>query len=286
MPDSRPTRTEVAAELKALRERAGYSNSRAAREIGTPQSGLSRYERGELLVPENVIGALLALYAAHTEVPTELRDRLLAGARENQNRQRPPQIRLHRADAADRQIDYGKLEEAATRVTSLGMTLVPGLLQTEAYMRAVVTAGRQLSEDRLEVWVANRRWRQRLLTETGRTFIQLVSGPALLWALGGAEVMGPQLEHLALASRLPSVRLGVIPPTAAVDVVPLHNIDLYERVGGERTVVVGTLGGTVILDDPPDLDTHQALIDRLGELAVWGDDARAELDRLAAWYGG
>lgn len=285
MPDSRPTRDEVATELRALRERAGYSNPQAADAIGIPQSGLSRYENNRLLVPEKVIRDLIDLYALRIDVPSDLRARLIDGARENINLRRPSPVKLHRpGDAADRQEDYGVRERESAKVTSLGMTVVPGLLQTEQYMRAVVGAGGRLSPERIEVWVANRLWRQQLLTETGREFVQIVSGPALLWALGGSDVMRGQLDRLEAASRLPAVRLGVIPPGLPVDVTPLHNIDLYERASGERTVIVGTLGGTAILDDPFDLDCHQSLLTRLGELAAWGSDARAELERIASIY--
>lgn len=285
MPDSRPTRDEVATELKALRERAGYSNPQAAEAIGVPQSGLSRYENNRLLVPEKVIRDLIDLYALRTEVPTDLRDRLVDGARENLNLRRPSTVKLHRpGDAADRQEDYGLRERDSVKVTTLGMTVVPGLVQTERYMRAVVDGGGRLSPERVEVWVANRLWRQRILTESGREFVLLVSGPALLWAAGSAAVMLEQLDHLVAASRLPSVRLGVIPPATPMDVFPMHNIDLYEDRAGDRTVIVGTLGGTAILDDPVDLHAHAALLERLRELAVWGDDARAALADLRRWY--
>lgn len=277
--DQPPTRAETGRELKALRERADLTITAAAGKAGISQSTLSRYEAGGFLIAEEVIAALCTLYGADPDTRTWL----LSGARENAHR--PSRVMLHRpGDAADRQRDFGERERDSVRITSLGMTLVPGLLQTEPYMRAIVTAAGQVAGDRLEAWVANRLWRQRILTESGREFVQIVSGPALGWAATSHEIMAQQLDHLAVASRLPTVRLGVIPWGRPVDVFPLHNIDLYEKANGDRTVIVGTLGGTAVLDDPIDLDRHAALLDRLAALAAWDDEARAELARVGEWY--
>ncbi|ANY08066.1 DUF5753 domain-containing protein [Pseudonocardia sp. HH130630-07] len=187
-------------------------------------------------------------------------------------------------DAATRQRSFGERERASVHITTLGATIVPGLLQTESYLRAVVEAGGKVVGERLEEWVANRLWRQRVLTETGREFVQLVLPGALLWCAGSAAVMREQLAHLAVASRLPGLRLGVVPIGRPVDVFPMHNMDLYRRRDGTSEVVVGTLAGTAVLGGSEDVDRHAELLGKVERLAVFGSEAHAVIDEIGARY--
>jgi hypothetical protein len=97
------------------------------------------------------------------------------------------------------------------RVYSPG--LVPGILQTEAYTRAVLPGfmrRRRLPDD-IDAAVAVRMERQRFLYEGNHRYAVLMEQSALWSGVGGANVTTGQLGHLITVSSLPSVSLGIIP---------------------------------------------------------------------------
>src|SRR6266511_1607861 len=105
------------------------------------------------------------------------------------------------------------LESAATLIRTYEGQFVPGLLQTEDYMRAVV-GGAQLEDSPAEAErrVALRLGRQTLLERKDAPRLwAVVDEAALRRPVGGPKVMRAQLERLIEASALPNVTLQVLP---------------------------------------------------------------------------
>jgi transcriptional regulator with XRE-family HTH domain len=281
MPPRKPPPTETARVLRRLRKNAGLSAVTAGELAGLNQSAISHFETGRTVPSKAQILALCRVYDAGEDD----HDWLLAHAREADSKHR--RVATYRHGAARLQREYGILERESTRIVTFHPTVVPGLLQTDGYMRAI--AGSELSGDALEDWLATRRERQTILDEPGRTFTQIVTAGALLWALGGPKVMADQLAALDAHSRRPNLELGIVPPAATADFYVQNGFDLYERPGQPARVIVGTHTSVSILgsaEDTTDTDIYLALLGRLSRLAVWGDEARAELGRLADWYRG
>lgn len=104
---------------------------------------------------------------------------------------------------------YVDLEEAATDIRSFQIQVVPGLLQTEDYARALITAGRL---ENVEELVAARMGRQALLERPSAPTLWFVLDENVLRrAIGGSAVMRAQLEHLALAADNPCIVVQVLP---------------------------------------------------------------------------
>ncbi|HEV8373410.1 MAG TPA: DUF5753 domain-containing protein, partial [Actinomycetota bacterium] len=112
---------------------------------------------------------------------------------------------------------YVDLESAATLIRSYEGQLVPGLLQTEDYMRAVIRGARvgqapEETEREVERRVRLRLTRQTLLTRPDAPMLWAVADEAALRRpVGGTEVMRVQLERLIDATKLPNVTLQVLP---------------------------------------------------------------------------
>lgn len=285
MPESRLSAIEVGEALRALRVASDYPRQEtvAAQIKGLSQAALSRYERGSSYPPRKHLTALLDLYRADRGT----RDRLAPYAREDQPE--PKRVTLHRAPAIQQEI--GLRERRAVRIDTFCVTVVPGLLQSERYTRALGEGG--LSGQRLERWLGRRRARRALLEEPGREFRQLVYAGALLWGLGGPEVMREQLDHLVDRSRLPSVQLGVIPLGTTIDVTVMNNFDIYHDEHGPDAVIAGsTTGGAALVENVhkprrivhEDVTRHAVLFDQLGAAAVWGEAARGAIHDLRQSY--
>jgi DNA-binding XRE family transcriptional regulator len=111
-------------------------------------------------------------------------------------------------------LGYIDVETEASLVREFCLAYIPGLLQTEEYMRALFEAGRlQRSGREFENQVKVRLIRQLRLTdsEDPLELVALIDEGVLRKEVGGADVMRRQLRHLLLATRLSSVRIQVLP---------------------------------------------------------------------------
>jgi transcriptional regulator with XRE-family HTH domain len=106
-------------------------------------------------------------------------------------------------------------EAEATSLRSYENSLVPGLFQTEAYARAVLSTRPNTTDDEIEELVAARMRRQEVLSREEPPLIwSLIDEAALHRDVGSAEIMRGQLEHLADISRRPNITIQVVPFSA------------------------------------------------------------------------
>ncbi|WBB54150.1 helix-turn-helix transcriptional regulator [Verrucosispora sp. WMMD573] len=109
-----------------------------------------------------------------------------------------------------------QIEREATALRWYEHSFVPGLLQTEAYARAVFrAAGTPLAE--LDQRVAARLERQAVLARDPAPQLFVVLDEMVLRrACGGPDVMGEQVEHLLSCAEQPHIRLQVVPLSAGI----------------------------------------------------------------------
>lgn len=104
---------------------------------------------------------------------------------------------------------FVRLEEQATAIQSFETRLIPGLLQTEEYARAVLAGARP---DKIEELVAARLNRQRVLTRDDPPRLwAIIDENALRRNLGGAAVMRAQLARLLDAAEVARIVVQVVP---------------------------------------------------------------------------
>jgi transcriptional regulator with XRE-family HTH domain len=159
--------------------------------------------------------------------------------------------------------------------------LIPGLIQTEGYTRAVlraVAARRGLIDD-VEAAVKVRMARQRILRRSGRTFAFLMEEPVLRAGFGGSEVMAAQLAHLSKVSTLPSVSLGVVPATPDRDAArPVEDFWIFDS----DRVNVELVSGYLTITQPREIAMYAQVFAALAEIAVYGARARDLIEAAAA----
>ncbi|TCB96640.1 XRE family transcriptional regulator [Micromonospora zingiberis] len=112
--------------------------------------------------------------------------------------------------------DWVGVEQEATALRSFEPLCVPGLLQTEAYARALLSGGGLFASDEIEQQVTNRLDRQAALIRDRPPLLSVVIDEHVLRRrIGGPEVMREQLLQLVkLGKTLPRVRIQVVPLTA------------------------------------------------------------------------
>jgi transcriptional regulator with XRE-family HTH domain len=196
----------VGARLRRLRTAMGLSREQAGAAIRASEWKIHRLENGQVGFKERDLVDLLRLYGVTD--PDEI-EQLLAIAREANT----PGWWQRYGDVLPQWFrTYVDLESAASLIRTYEGQLVPGLLQTDDYIRAVVhNAGLESSED------VGRRVRLRMARQTVLTgehpprLWAVVDEAALRRPVGGREVMRGQLERLIAAAKLPNVTLQVLP---------------------------------------------------------------------------
>ena len=198
----------VGAKLRRLRTDLGLSREQAADHIRASAWKIHRLENGQVSFKERDLLDLLHLYEVSD--PQEIAD-TLALARDANH----PGWWQHYGDVLPAWFRaYVDLESAASLIRTYEGQFIPGLLQTDDYIRAVVHGAHLTDTSNEEV---GRRVRLRMARQTLLTRDQ----PPRLWAVideaalrrpvGGSEVMRGQLERLIEATKLPTVTLQLLP---------------------------------------------------------------------------
>jgi hypothetical protein len=209
VPGGGPTvrRMLVGAQLRRLRTEAGITREQAGEAIRASEWKIHRLENGQVGFKERDVVDLLGLYGLTD--PAEIAEFVIVAREAN-----APGWWQQYGDLLPQWFRaYVDLESAATLIRTYEGQLVPGLLQTEDYMRAVI-GGAHLAEssEEAERRVALRVTRQRLLERPGGPRLwAVVDEAALRRPVGGPEVMRGQLEQLVDAAKLPNVTLQILP---------------------------------------------------------------------------
>jgi transcriptional regulator with XRE-family HTH domain len=201
------SRMLVGARLRRLRTEVGLTREQAGEAIRASEWKIHRLENGQVAFKERDMIDLLRLYGVTD--PTEVAE-FAALAREANS----PGWWQHYGDVLPAWFrTYVDLESAAALIRTYEGQMIPGLLQTEDYMRAVLgEAPPEGSPEEVGRRVRLRLARQTLLTrEQPPRLWAVVDEAALRRPIGGPKVMRGQLERLIEASKLPSVTLQVLP---------------------------------------------------------------------------
>jgi transcriptional regulator with XRE-family HTH domain len=153
--------------------------------------------------------------------------------------------------------------------------VIPGLLQTESYMTAILAGVRRergVEVDDVAEAVAERIGRQGYLLQRGRQFQFIVEEPVLRFRPYGTSVQRDQLTHLLTAMRLPSVLLAIIPLNAdRRGLRPRESFDITDS----SLVTIEMLTGFLSLTHPEEIRSYVTAFEQLLSIAVRGSAARA-----------
>lgn len=273
--------------LKEAREKAGVSVPAAATEIEVGRSKIYRIEAGEAPLKKVEVLALARLYRVEdgmTEVLVALAAETKAqGWWASFDGAMPDWFEL-----------YVSLEAAASELRQYDPVIVPGLLQTEEYARALFEAYPDNTEEQVARLVTLRMQRQRLLAR------RLPRPPALDVIIDEAVLRRPiadrvgmrgQLIRLAEASDAKNVHVRVLPlaagPHRASQSGPFVILDFRAEEGrpAEPTTVYSEgLTGALYLDKPNEIETYEAVWNALDDLALDVDQSRDLMNTLTKEY--
>lgn len=277
-------RRKLGAELRALRTSAGLTSGEAARLVGWHQSKVSRIETGTSGVKPADVRLLLDAYGV---TDSQLRELLMALAGPDDSDGRHHWWHAYRGVLPPTYRDFISLESQAGAMRTLETTVVPGLLQTPEYARAVTRAAVEgLPEDRLDTLVEVRLARQDVLRADPPLKLSAVLDEAVLRReVGGAGVMARQLERLVEAARLPQVHLQVLPFAAGahIGVTGPFVILSFSSTSDLDVVVLDHLTSSLYLERKEDLQAYTEAFNALQIHALSPEDS---LDFIAGTAAG
>ncbi|MEU1179028.1 helix-turn-helix transcriptional regulator [Streptomyces sp. NPDC005820] len=273
-------RRKLGAELRSLRAGAGLTSGEAARLVGWHQSKVSRIETGTSGTKPADVRLLLDAYGV---TDPQLRELMTALAGSEESGGRDHWWHAYRGVLPAAYRDFISLESQAGAMRTLETTVVPGLLQTAEYARAVTRAAVEgADEDQLDTLVEVRLARQDVLRRQPPLRLSAVLDEAVLRReVGGPEVMERQLVRLMEAARLPQVRLQVLPFAAGahIGVTGPFVIFSFSSAPDLDVVVLDHLTSSLYLERKEDLEAYTEAFNALRAHALSPGES---LDYIAA----
>jgi transcriptional regulator with XRE-family HTH domain len=269
---------ELGMRLRKLRTALGMTIEEVAERLLCSPTKISRAETGTRRASLRDVRDLCQIYGVSDSQLAELMD-LARMARE------PGWWTKY----SDLNMEYIGLEQEAVAITCFTMYCVPGLLQTEAYARAVIHSiepkiDPKILDERVE---ARLRRQDVLLRESPPRYRALVDESVLRRRVGGPDVMAAQLGHILSLQHDAKITVQVIP--SEVGTYPAQDsmfvlLDLPEPVSS--IVFVEGLMHHQFLERPADLDRYREAVSDLRDRALSPRDSAECLREYQAAFTG
>lgn len=176
---------------------------------------------------------------------------------------------------------YVDLESEASRVRTYQVQHLPGLLQTEAYARAMIRAGGVTSEEEIDRRVEVRIMRQHILARADAPRLWAIIDETAFRKLPD-DVAADQIRHLIAVQR-PSLRVQVLPDAAGPHAGMDGSFVVLDFASDPSAVYAEQVGGGgLLIEDPDQITIYETVLDHVQASALSVEDSRAWLeDRLS-----
>jgi hypothetical protein len=245
----------LAWDLKYIRNQCGLTLEDVCLKLKWQQSKLSRMEGGQQCISEADLASVLVMY----EVTGKERQSLLHLA----ERQDDPGRWETYSELSEGSRTLIRLELEATAIVDVEPVLVPGLVQTTDYTRAVMKAADVLPEQ-IEARTKARAARQViLLKDESLKFTMILDEHVLRRVVGSHKIMAAQLRALIEAAERPNVRLWVLPSDLAGNAGLDSAFYLMDFARGNSVVHMEHKSSGVFLEEQGAVDRCRSLASRL-----------------------
>lgn len=268
-------RRQLGMELRRQREHAGVTIDQVALRLDCSASKISRIETGHTGVTPRDVRDMLVMY----NTPAETVQILVEFAREAREK---GWWHLY-GDVLTSA--YVGLEAAADQIWGYEAQVVPGLLQTESYARALLVNARPgVSDAEVDRRVRVRTSRQSLLSQNEPIDYWVVLDEAVLRRpVGDPGVMRQQLAHLVAVAARPNVTLQVLPFAAGAHPAMdgTFTLLLYEGSANQNCVFTANAVGGLFLEKDDEIQRYAFIFDHLRSCSLTPDDSIAMIASLA-----
>jgi len=196
--------TRLGMELRNARKISGYTLNEVAQALGVQPSTVSRWEKSE----RTPNAKYLIRYLSLVEAPKDLIAELIKTVEASEV---SPWLSVGESAQSEQRSTMLELERQATELTIVSPMLVPGLLQTDEYVRAMLTES-EAPENEIDTLVVIRLGRKNILTKKNPVrLLAVTTEMALRQDIGGKGVMAEQLRSLLETVEMSNVTLRIVP---------------------------------------------------------------------------
>ena len=279
-------RRELGALLRRLRKEKDLAVDQVTAYLECSASKISRIETGQRGATPRDVRDLCDLYGVTDQAE---RERLVGLAREGKQQGWWQSYDLPFATPM-----YVGLEAEAVRIKDYDSAVIPGLLQSADYLRALhddplpEPTDRELTPELVERRVEARLIRQQLLTRRHPPpleFSAIMDEAALHRLIGGPAVMGAQLKRVVEAMQLPNVTVQVIPYSIGPHPALNSTFNILEFSGAAPHLVYSEgLAGFIFMEREEDVERYNDVFRHLSDIALTPDQSADLMIRLAEAY--
>jgi hypothetical protein len=207
------------------------------------------------------------------------RDRLLALCREQDN---PGWLQQHGSRLPKQLVTLIDHENKAIAISAFEVTVVPGLLQTGEYARAVISRIVNVPPDEVDDRVAARLARQSLFSrDRPARFIFYLHESALRLPVGGPAVMAEQLRHLQRMSTRSYLTLRVVPVALGAHAAMTGAFRLMEFAEFKPVAYLESETSSLFLEKLEEIQAYRRILEALADTALGEGQSRELIAALA-----
>ncbi|MEU6443849.1 helix-turn-helix transcriptional regulator [Streptomyces sp. NPDC047046] len=265
------SRNDLAEMLRDQRRRAGKTQTWLARRCAMSQTKVSNIESGKLTPSLLDVEMILEALGVRESMAAQV----LSLAR-TANTEWQDHWSSRRRGLDKKQNELSRLESASTEFRFFLLSMITGLLATPDYVRASIA---DVPGDQSKT-IAKKLERQQVLYDPGKSFTFVLTEQAVRWPLLPPAAMAMQLDRLVSVSRIPGVRLGVIPLSGHLPERPLNTFTVYDR----KLATVETGTGALLLRDRRDVLSYLSDFESYERYAVFGDECRELLSEWSVFF--
>ncbi|MGH3873591.1 MAG: helix-turn-helix domain-containing protein [Pseudonocardiaceae bacterium] len=277
MEDREPTvrSRELGEGLRRAMRDAGLSGKDVARLLDLSPSWVSRLISGK----RNVTAVQAAAFLAVCRTPTAERERLLELCDEQHTQ---GWLQQHGSRLPLQLVTYIDHESKAVAISDFQSTLLPGLLQTGDYARALLKEAGRVPAEEIDDRVAARLARQSLFSrDHPARFAFYLHEFVLRLPVGGPAVMADQLDLLVRMSRRPYLTLRVLPATLGAHAATAGSFILMEFAEFKPVAYLESEISSVFLERPVEIAAYQDILASLAQTALGAEESRQLIATLA-----
>ena len=264
-------------QLRRLRSAANLTQDDVWKALGWGRAKIQRLEAGEFQrVKAGDIMALCQLYDA----PADVAEELIHIARESRTH-KPWWLQYQDVLPGA----FIGLEAEATMIQEFNIGLVPGLLQAEAYISALLEASVGSTSEQQAQRLQIRLERQESILERSEPplILAVIDEAAVRRQVGGAGVMREQIRHLLEVGERPNVDIQILPFASGAHAaagLPFTILSFGDRNSADSVVFLESRADGFYLESGEEIDRHRLVFSRTQGSALSVKDSAAFLEDL------
>jgi transcriptional regulator with XRE-family HTH domain len=256
--------------LRAMIARTGLKEAELARRLGWEHAKLSDLVNGKGGTSLEEFTFLLGLCGAKPDEFQHLKGLFLESREKGW-------LQLYESVLPPHVRTLIQQERLATEIVQWSSLFMPGLLQIEAYVRAVAEDSPFIESKEVSKWVAARMERRETV-EGSKKFVFYVYEPVLYSPVGGSDVLTQQLHELLRMLVRPYISFRIVPAGRALT----GDFSLLKFEKYEPVVYQGSLNTVLFLDDKVSVSLYQKVLTTLDRVAMSKEESRELITRIVS----